>query len=96
MHLMQIRTWCIGLSGGEGCVEDYAVDEILVFPDVGGIPRSVPTSNRSLPPGGIAVGADQTTYAAAGPGLVRIPATGGAAQTVASGSYSDLIVKPGS
>ena len=62
------------------------MDEILVFPDAGGTPRSVPTSSLSLPHGGIAVGADQTTYAAADAGLVRIPATGGAAQPVVSGS----------
>jgi hypothetical protein len=71
------------------------VDQILVFPDIGGTPRSVPTSNLSLPFGGIAVGADQTTYGAAAGGLVRIPAAGGAAQPVVSGSYFNLTVKPG-
>ncbi len=93
LHLMQIRKWYFGPD--EGCTADYAVDEILVFPDVGGIPRSVPTSDLSLPPGGIAVGADQTTYAAADAGLVRIPASGGAAQPLVTGSYSGLTVKPG-
>ena len=97
MHLMQIRKWCTGQAEGEGaCTSDYAVDEILVFPDIGGTPRSVPTSNLKLPRGGIAVGADQTTYAAAEGGLVRIPATGGPAQTVVSGSYFGLLVRPGS
>jgi len=94
---MQIRKWCFDPERLLGlCTPIDAVDQILIMPDTGGTPRSVPTSNLSLPHGGIAVGADQTTCAAAGPGLVRIPATGGAAQTVASGSYSDLIVKPGS
>ena len=59
-----------------------------MFPDTGGTPRSVPTSDLSLPRGGIAVRADQTTDAAADSGLVRIPATGGAPQPVVSGSYS--------
>jgi hypothetical protein len=96
VHLMQIRKWCAAPSEPGTCTTDYAVDEILVFPDIGGTPRSVPTSNLELPRGGIAVGADQTTYAAAEGRLVRIPATGGAAQTVVSGSYSGLTVKPGS
>jgi hypothetical protein len=78
------------------CTKDWAVDEILVFPDAGGTPRSVPTSDLSLPPGGIAVGVDQTTYAAADDGLVRIPAAGGAAQPLVSGAFSLLTVKPGS
>jgi hypothetical protein len=94
MHLMQIRKWCAGPD--EDCKPDYAVDEILVFPDIGGTPRKVPTSNLELPRRGIAVGADQTTYAAAEGELVRIPATGGPAQRVVSGSYSGLVVKPGS
>jgi hypothetical protein len=98
LHLMQIRKWCTDPDRFLGyCTPNNAVDQILVMPDAGGTPRSVPTSNLSLPPGGIAIGADQTTYAAATAGLVRIPATGGAAQTVvSSGSYSDLVVKPGS
>jgi hypothetical protein len=97
VHLMQIRKWCLDPERLLGyCTPNDAVDQILIMPDTGGTPRSVPTSNLSLPPGGIAVGADQTTYAAADAGLVRIPATGGAAQPVVSGSYSGLIVKPGS
>ena len=97
LHLMQIRKWCFTPAEGDGsCTKDWAVDEILVFPDAGGTPRSVPTSSLSLPPGGIAVGADQTSYAAADAGLVRIPAAGGAAQPLLSGAYSLLTVKPGS
>ena len=96
VHLMQIRKWCAAPSEPGTCTTDYAVDQILVFPDIGGTPRSVPTSNLELPRGGVAVGADQTTYAAAEGGLVRIPATGGPAQTVVSGSYFGLLVKPGS
>ena len=91
IHLMQIRKWCFTPAEGEGtCEKDYAVDEILVFPDIGGTPRKVPTTNLSLPFGGIAVGADQTTYAAADAGLVRIPATGGAAQPLVKG----LLLRP--
>jgi hypothetical protein len=97
LHLMQIRKWCFTPAEGEGtCTKDFSVDQILIFPDAGGTPRSVPISNLTLPRGGIAVGADQTTYAAASSGLFRIPATGGAAESVVSGSYSGLKVKPGS
>ena len=50
LHLMQIRKWCFTPAEGEGaCRKDYAVDEILVFPDIGGTPRKVPTSNLNLP-----------------------------------------------
>ena len=66
-------TSCRSVSGASNperllglCTPNDAVDQILIMPDTGGTPRSVPTSNLSLPSGGIAVGADQTTYAAAG------------------------------
>ncbi len=93
LHLMQTRKWCY--DPDFTCVENRTVDHILIFPDTGGVPRLVPVAGLALPPGGIAVSTDQTTYAAAGSALVRIPAAGGAAQTLVPGSYSLLTVKPG-
>ena len=95
LHLMQNRKWCVAPSRGDGCVDDPAVDEILVFPAVGGTPHRIPTTNVNLPAGGIAVAADQTTYAASASALLRVPTGGGAAQPVVTGAYSLLTVRPG-
>ena len=94
LHLMQTRKWCF--TPDFTCVENRTVDHVLIFPDAGGLPRLIPVSALQLPPGGIAVSADQTTYAAAGSALVRIPAAGGAAQPLVTGGFTLLTIRPGS
>ena len=81
-----IRTWC----AGGGCPRDYAVDALTVI-GAGAAVTSVPVSGIQ-DPYSWAGDATGRFYAHQGNGILRIPASEGAAAVVASGNFWQFAV----
>ena len=102
LYLLQNKVWCVDprFDPCQPLPYDASVGKVLIFPDAGGGPRTIPVSGMPVVPhGGVVVDTGGTIYAAeidtSNPVLVQIPPAGGAVRTIAVGSFTNLTLKPG-